>query len=75
MLIVFKVEILTCVALDQGKGPLHRYTICPLSASRHKSILYVQLYRTSPDNKLTRCHVVSFIPNETPGVREHAAET
>jgi hypothetical protein len=76
MLVMFKVEIPACVALDQGERPLYRYAICPIFLPSHKSILYVQLHRTSPsDSELTHCRAVTFIPNENSGVREHAGET
>jgi hypothetical protein len=72
---LFKVEIPAKLALDQSERALYRYAICSFSPPRHKSVLYVQLQSTLPDHKLTHCHSVSFIPNETPGVREHAVET
>lgn len=74
--VMFKVEIPVCIALDQGERPLYRYAICSISPPSHKSISYVQLHRTLPsDNELTRCHAVTFVPNENSGVREHAGET
>jgi hypothetical protein len=45
---LFKVDIPASVALDQGKRPLFRYTICPLCPPHDKSILFVQLHHAAP---------------------------
>jgi hypothetical protein len=73
-IMLFKVDVSTSIALDQGKRPLYRYTIRAFSPPHWTSISCVQLLLRYSGDKLTRLASVDFSPNEDSNVCDRAAD-
>jgi hypothetical protein len=65
---LFKVDVLTSIALDQGKMPLYYCTICAVFSLHQPSLQCVYLQHPSLRYELTYCILVNFTPDEDPNV-------